>query len=88
MKKSLFQNSALVGLFAVLLFIACTLWRFTISDPLVAEHHLLSLRVAFPGFTDFGASSMIMGIVYSFVYGFVIAIVFRQFHLGCCDKRK
>ncbi|MFA4954426.1 MAG: hypothetical protein WC641_03890 [Patescibacteria group bacterium] len=76
----LFKHAALVGVFAVLLYAACLLWRFTMTDPAVIQFHLLALKTALPGFNGFDAASLILGGIMSFVYGFVISVVFHALH--------
>lgn len=88
--ESLFKHAVSVGVFAVLLYVACLLWRFTMTDPAVMQFHLLSLKTALPGFSGFGAGSVILGGVESFIYGFVISLVFHVLHANCncCGMKK
>jgi hypothetical protein len=87
--ESLTKHAALVGVFAVILYAFCLVWRFTMTDPLVQQFHLLALKTAFPGFSGFDAASMIWGGLTSFVYGFVASIVFHSLHKGCaCELKK
>jgi hypothetical protein len=46
--EHLFKHAAVVGVFAIFLYAACLLWRFTMSDPTVMQFHLLALKTAFP----------------------------------------
>lgn len=88
MRPALLKHAALIGVFVIVLFVACILWRYTSTDPEVMRFHLLGLKTAFPGFTDFGAQSIFLGVVYSFIYGFVGSIIFHSLHCGCCGKKK
>jgi hypothetical protein len=59
------------------------------TDPAVMQFHLLALKTAFPGFTDFNAGSVIWGGIMSFVYGFIISVVFHSLHGNCtCGMKK
>lgn len=79
----LLKHAAIVGVFAVVLYAGCLLWRFTMTEPAVAQFHLLALKSAFPGFTGFNTASVVLGCIMSFVYGFIISVVFHALH-GCC----
>jgi len=81
--ESLFKHAAFIGLFFILIYAACLLWRFTMTDPMVMQFHLLALKSAFPGFQGFDTTSVLLGGVMSFVYGFVISIVFHSLHRNC-----
>ena len=74
----LLKHAAFVGVFAIFLYAACLLWRFTMSDPAVMQFHLLALKTAFPGFSGFDTGSVILGGIISFIYGFIISVVFHS----------
>ena len=85
----LLKHAAFIGVLALFLYAACLLWRFTMSDPAVMQFHLLALKSAFPGFSGFDTGSVILGGVMSFVYGFIISIVFHSLHRNCtCEMKK
>lgn len=87
--EHLFKHAAVVGVFAIFLYAACLLWRFTMSDPAVMQFHLLALKTAFPGFNGFDAVSVVLGGVFSFIYGFIISVVFHSLHGNCsCETKK
>lgn len=86
---SLLKHAAMIGLFAVVLYAACLLWRFTMTDPAVMQFHLLALKSAFPGFSGYDAGSVVWGGVMSFIYGFIISFVFHSLHGACaCGVKK
>ncbi|MBI5654125.1 hypothetical protein HZC53_00505 [Candidatus Uhrbacteria bacterium] len=86
----LLKHAVMIGVFAVFLYAACLLWRFTMTDPSVMQFHLLSLKTAFPGFSGFDAGSVIYGGVMSFVYGLIISLIFHGLHANCncCSMKK
>ncbi len=86
--NALFSHAAGIGVFAVFLYVLCLLWRYTMTDPSVIQFHLLALKTAFPGFSGLTAGSIVWGGVLSFVYGFVISVVFHALHMKCgCLKK-
>lgn len=86
---SLVKHAVLVGVFVVVLYVACLLWRYTMTDPAVMQLHLLSLKSVFPGFQGFDAMSILWGGVMSFGYGFVFSFIFHTIHGNCaCEIRK
>ncbi|MBI2444378.1 MAG: hypothetical protein HYV42_04035 [Candidatus Magasanikbacteria bacterium] len=84
MTKPSTRHAALVGLFVVALYAICLLWSLFITDPAVANFHLLSLKLTFPGFQGFSVGSIIWGGVLAFVYGFLASLVYHAFHGRCC----
>lgn len=76
-----------VGAYLVLLYIACLLWRFTMTDPAVMNFHLLSLKSVFPGFSGYTAVSILWGAVLSFAYGYIGSIIFHSLHGECCVSK-
>lgn len=89
MKNSmLYKHAAGVGVFFILLYVLCLLWRYTMVDPAVIQFHLLALKAAFPGFAGYAAGSIVWGGVLSFVYGFILSAVFHAMHMKCgCMKK-
>lgn len=85
----LFKHAALVGIYAIFLYVACLLWRFTMTDPAVIQFHLLSLKTAFPGFSGYDAGSIVLGGVFAFAYGFIASVIFHSLHGNCsCEIKK
>mgnify|MGYP001564603712 CR=1 FL=1 len=84
---SLTKHAVTVGLFVVVLYVLCLLWRVTMTDPEVIRFHLLSLKTALPGFQGFDALSIVWGGVISFVYGFLGSVIFHKLHSGCCGMK-
>lgn len=86
-KNKMWQHAALIGLFVVGLYALCLLWRLLLTDPAVAEWHLLALKSAFPGFQGMDVGSMLWGAVLSFVYGFLASLAFHSLHKKCCEVK-
>lgn len=83
-----FTHAARVGAFFVALYALCLVWPFIYpygAD--VLAHHLLSLKLLFPGFQGYDVGSVLWGGVLSFVYGSVGSTVFHAFHKGCCKGK-
>ncbi len=77
-----------VGGFFVLLYILCLVWpKIYPYGPDVLAHHLLSLKLLFPGFQGYGAGSIIWGGIMSFAYSFAGSMIFHAFHKGCCKGK-
>jgi len=88
MRKASLQHAATVGVFIMVLYILCLLWRFSMTDPAVANFHLLALKTAFPGFQGFDLLSMVLGAAISFIYGFIGSVIFHALHCNsCCEKK-
>lgn len=85
---SLTKHACLVGGVFVLLYAVCLLWPMVFPyEADVQVFHLLSLKLAFPGFQGFDLASMAWGVVLSFIYGFVAAFGVHAMHGGCCPKK-
>lgn len=77
-----------VGGFFVALYALCLVWPLIYpygSD--VLAHHLLSLKLMFPGFEGYSIGSILWGGILTFVYGFIGSIIFHAFHSGCCKSK-
>ena len=85
--EPLSSHARTVGFTIVLLYILCLLYRVIMTDPAVANFHLLSLKTAFPGFQGYDVFSVIWGAVLSFIYGFVFSQVFHRLHKNCCGMK-
>ena len=89
MKKSFLLHAIWVGVFIVLLYVLCLILpRLYPYGADVLAHHLLSVKLLFPGFTGYTVGSMVWGGALSFLYGFVGSIIFHAFHTGCCRFKK
>lgn len=87
-KPSIF-HAFWVGVFFVLLYVICLVWpKIYPYGADVLAHHLLGLKLLFPGFQGYAVGSVIWGGVLSFVYGFVGSLVFHAFHGTCCQPKK
>lgn len=86
--EALIKHAAFIGLFAIFLYAACLLWRFTMTDPQIMQFHLLSLKTAFPGFQGFDTASILWGGVMSFIYGFIASVIFHSIHRSCSCTMK
>lgn len=83
------KHAVVIGVFAVLLYIVCLLWRFTMTDISVAQFHLLALKTMFPGFNGYDTMSIVWGGALSFLYGFVASTIFHSLHGSCaCSMKK
>lgn len=81
MKKGFTSCGLTLGFFASFVYIVCILGGYFIprSAELMTLHNEL-LAITFPGFVWLGAGSFFYGLVLSFVYGWIVAILF---HLAC-----
>lgn len=82
--ESLYKHAAGIGIFVVVLYALCLLWRMTMSEPEVIRFHLLALKTAFPGFSGLEVASVLWGAVLSFIYGFLGSVIFHSLHKNCC----
>lgn len=85
--KSMLRHAAVIGLFGIIVYAACLLWRYTMTDPSVVAFHLTALKSAFPGFRGFDAPSILIGGVWSFVYFFLGSVIFHSLHRNCPCKK-
>lgn len=77
-----------VGGFFVLLYVLCLVWPNVYpygADVLV--HHLLSLKLLFPGFQGYSVGSIVWGGILSFAYGSVGSLILHAFHKDCCKSK-
>lgn len=84
--QALFKHAATIGVFGLILYVLCLLWRYTMTDPEVIKYHLLGLKTAFPGFQGMDSRSALIGGVWTFVYFFVGSVVFHTLHRNCSCK--
>ena len=86
--NALMKHAAAVGIFVVVLFAVCLIWKVTITEPEVAAFHMNALKTAFPGFKGYDVASILWGGVLSFVYGCIAAYVFHGLHKNCCKLKE
>ena len=85
MKNSFLSHAMHVGFFVLFLYILCLWWpRVYPYETDVLTHHLLSLKLLFPGFQGYTLGSILWGGILSFVYGFMGSFIFHQAH-KCCQ---
>ena len=78
-----------VGSFFVVLYALCIVWPIVYPyDTDVLAHHLLSLKLLFPGFQGYDFGSIIWGGVLSFIYSAIGSMIFHGFHSDCCKGKK
>ncbi|HBP00347.1 MAG: hypothetical protein UU48_C0006G0161 [Candidatus Uhrbacteria bacterium GW2011_GWF2_41_16] len=74
-----------VGVFFIFLYALCLIWpRMYPYGTDVLIHHLLSLKLLFPGFQGYAIGSIFWGGILSFIYGFIGSFLFHVFHKNCC----
>lgn len=84
-KKSGGLGWTLSVLFAVL-YVLCFVWYWIRGgDSALQEFHLNSLRLAFFGFTGMNAASFIAGLVQAFIWGWIVAVIWKPIHAKFCD---
>jgi len=77
-----------VGGFFVFLYALCLVWpKIYPYGADVLMHHLLSLKLLFPGFQGYGVGSIVWGGVLSFIYSSVGSLIFHAFHNNCCKSK-
>lgn len=88
MATSFISHAVRVGGFFVLLYTLCLIWpKMYPYETDVLAHHLLSLKLLFPGFQGYVVFSIVWGGLLSFVYGVLSSLVFHAFHQGCCKGK-
>jgi len=87
MSTPLTKHARQVGVFAVLLYGLCLLWKVTITDPSVADLHMQLLKLALPGFQGLTVGSVVWGGVLAFIYGALAATIFHKIHRNCCTPK-
>jgi len=89
MKKPSMSHAVRVGAFIVLFYVVCLVWPLIYPYSAdVLTHHLLSLKLLFPGFLEYTAGSIVWGGILSFIYGFVGSMFFHAFHASYCVSKK
>lgn len=87
--ESLDHHAVSIGVFAVFFYAICLLYGLTLGDPFLKQFHFASLQLALPGFTGYTFLSIIWGAALSFVYGFIISVLYHTLHKDCnCGKGK
>lgn len=82
------SHAVRVGGVFVVLYALCIAWPMIFPYAAdVQAFHLLSLKLAFPGFQGFALGSIVWGAVMSFAYGAIASTVFHAMHAGCCKAK-
>ena len=81
--KSWFKNGNRVGIFLVYLFIVCFAWYWL--KPVNKELHTQIFELGFFGFSGMNFPSFILGIIQSYVWGYIGAGLWC---LSCCCKKE
>lgn len=82
------SHACQVGIFFIVLYVLCIVWPMVYpygAD--VLAHHLLSLKLAFPGFQGYTVGSILWGSILSFAYGYVASIAIHSLHKDCCKGK-
>ena len=86
---SAWGHAVRVGGFLVLIYAICLIWpKVYPYDVATLAHHLLSLKLALPGFQGYDVGSVVWGGVLTFVYGTAGSLIYHAFHQGCCAGKK
>lgn len=85
--KGCYKHGNHIGVFLALIFILCFV-KYWIH-PVQQEFHLQSLESAFFGFTGMNTSSFFLGLIQSYVYGYIFAGLWclAGCLTGCCKKK-
>lgn len=75
MKHNPKATALAIGVLGALFFVICILWYYVLPAEL-QQLHVDLLRVSLPGFTWLTVGTFILGLVESFVYGFVAGYLF------------
>ena len=87
MKNSFLSHAMHVGFFVLFLYVLCLWWPQVYPyEADVLTHHLLSLKLLFPGFQGYSAGSIVLGGILSFIYGFIGSLIFHAAHKCCRTK--
>ncbi len=81
------RTGNVLGIISAAFFLACMVWGFLFSDPVLQELHLNLLRLVYPGFTMSLAGGVI-GIVEAFVYGWLLGVLFAWLCRIACVEEK
>lgn len=85
-KKSNGLSWALSILFVVA-YLICYVWYWLRPDPAVQELHTNLLKLAFFGFTGMNAVSFVAGLVQVFIWGWIVAVIWKPLHAKfCCGE--
>lgn len=79
MKTVSLSHASRVGIFAATIYAICLVWPLIYTYPAdVAAHHLLNLKLMFPGFQGYDVGSIMWGGVLSFAYGMVASVIYKS----------
>lgn len=73
--KSFLRDANLLGIFFALLFLLCFAWHW--MNPVHQELHMQLLEIAFLGFTGMNALSFILGLIQSYIWGYIGLVSWR-----------
>ncbi len=59
-----------------LFFIVCYLWQYALTDAALKALHMDILRMTFPGFTGMSTTGLLIIIIESVIFGFVVGWIF------------
>ena len=65
-------SAAFHGLF----FVVCYLWQYVLTEAALRELHMVLLRMTFPGFTGMNIASLLIMIIESVIFGFIVGWLF------------
>lgn len=85
--KGFVKHSNHLGVFLALVFIGCFLWYWI--HPVQQDFHLKFLQSAFFGYTDMNITSFILGLIQSYIYGYIFTALWDLSSnlSGCRHKR-
>ncbi len=75
-----------VGILSVLFFLLCSVWGGLFASPTLKELHFNFLQIAYPWFA-FTVAGYIIGIIESFIYGWVTGALFAWLHSMVCIEK-
>ncbi len=82
------RHAATVGLYAVILYAVCLVWRYALADAEIMRLHLSMLKMMFPAFQGYDRVSIVWGVLLSFIYGVLASVIFHSIHTECCNGKK
>jgi len=85
--KCWFQSGNRVGIFLALLFAASFLWYWL--HPVNQDLHLRILEILFYGYKGMTLPGFFLGVIQSYVWGYIGVALWRLAHVGCeCNGKK
>lgn len=80
------QIAVVLAIISLIFFIICSLWGFALTSETLKALHFQLLQIFYPGFS-FSAVGYLLGIVESFVYGYLLGLLFVYLHEMLCEKK-